>query len=81
LTSAGFADVRLRGLNEPMYFGADPDDAFRFVSEQITDMPDGLDDTGRAHALDTLRASIAVHHTDRGVLYGSAAWLIEAHRP
>ena len=80
LTSAGFVDVRLQGLSEPMYFGPDPDDAFQFISGQFAWMVHDLDADTRGHALDNLRASIADHQTDRGVLYDSAAWLIEARR-
>lgn len=81
LTAAGFADVRLHGLAEPMYFGRDVDDAFRFVIGQFGWLMDGLDEDGRARAADELRASMAGHLTDEGVRYGSAAWLIEARRP
>lgn len=80
LTSAGFADVRLQGLSEPMYFGPDPDDACRFVSGQLAWMVRDLDADTRGRAIDSLRASMADHQTDRGVLYDSAAWLIEARR-
>jgi SAM-dependent methyltransferase len=80
LTSAGFADVRPHSLSEPMYFGRDVDDAFEFVSRQHAGMVKDLDADTRARALDKLRVSMAAHHTDRGVLYDSAAWLIEARR-
>jgi hypothetical protein len=80
LTSAGFSDVQLQGLNEPMYFGPDPDDAFRFVSGQHAGMVRDLDPDTRARALANLRASLVDHHTERGVLYDSAAWLIRARR-
>jgi SAM-dependent methyltransferase len=81
LTAAGFADVRLRGLAEPMYFGPDVDDACRFVLGQFGWLTDELDDADRARAVADLRASLAEHLTDRGVRYASAAWLIEARRP
>jgi SAM-dependent methyltransferase len=80
LTSAGFVDVRVKGLREPMYFGPDPDDACRFISGQFAWMVRDLDADTRARALESLRASMADHWTDRGVCYGSAAWLIEARR-
>jgi SAM-dependent methyltransferase len=80
LTSAGFVDVRLQGLSEPMYFGPDPDDACQFISGQLAWMVRDLDADTRGHALERLRASMADHQTDRGVLYDSAAWLIEARR-
>jgi hypothetical protein len=43
-------------------------------------MVQGLDEDGRARALDALRSTIEAHHTDRGVEYASAAWLITASR-
>jgi SAM-dependent methyltransferase len=78
LEGAGFVDVTLRGIAEPMYVGADPDDAFRFVSGLQGWMLDGLDPEPRARALDALRAALEEHHTDRGVLFDSACWLVEA---
>lgn len=80
LASAGFADVRLEPLSEPMYFGRDVDDACQFVHGQLGGMLDGLDADARARALDDLRTSMAEHQTDRGVHYDSAAWLIRAAR-
>jgi hypothetical protein len=41
-------------------------------------MLDGLDDVGRARALDGLRSTVAAHETDRGVIYESAAWITRA---
>ncbi len=63
-----------------MYFGPDPDDAYQFISGQTAWMVHDLDAETKAHGLDSLRACIADHQTDRGVLYDSAAWLIEARR-
>jgi ubiquinone/menaquinone biosynthesis C-methylase UbiE len=81
LASAGFTDVRMDELAEPMYFGRDADDAFRFVSGQLARMVDDLDDGAKARALDDLRATMAAHQTPRGVYFDSAAWLIQARRP
>jgi SAM-dependent methyltransferase len=80
LSSAGYVDVHLHALSEPMYFGPDADDAFEFVSRQHAGLVKGLDADTAARAFDTLRASLADHQTDRGVFYDSAAWLIEARR-
>ncbi|MFY9808240.1 MAG: class I SAM-dependent methyltransferase [Pseudonocardiaceae bacterium] len=80
LRSAGFEDVALRGLSEPMYFGPDPEDAFRFISGQHAAMVRDLDADARSRVLDNLRTSMADHQTERGVYYDSAAWLIEARR-
>jgi SAM-dependent methyltransferase len=80
LTSAGFVDVRLQGLSEPMYFGRDVDDACRFITGNFGAMINDLDADTRARALDSLRTSLADHQADRGVYYDSAAWLVEARR-
>jgi SAM-dependent methyltransferase len=80
LTEAGFSDVRPQDLREPMYFGPDTEDAFQFVSGQHAGMVGDLDPTTRARALENLRANLADHYTERGVLYDSAAWLIQARR-
>lgn len=78
LHGAGFVDVTLHGLAEPMYFGADPDDAFRFVSGLQAGMVAPLDADARTAALETLRDALEEHHTERGVLFDSACWLVEA---
>ncbi|OXM54154.1 class I SAM-dependent methyltransferase [Amycolatopsis alba] len=81
LTSAGYADVRCTAVNKPMYFGQDVEDAADFIVEQHGGRLSDLDDATRAKAVETLRADLAEHQTDRGVFYGSAAWLVEARRP
>jgi SAM-dependent methyltransferase len=80
LTAAGYVDVRLHGLAEPMYFGPDAEDAFEFVSRQHAGLVKGLDADTTARAFDSLRASLAEHQTGRGVFYDSAAWLVQARR-
>jgi SAM-dependent methyltransferase len=80
LTAAGFTNVQLQGLSAPMYFGPDPDDAYRFVLGLTGWMLEGLDETGRSRALDALRATIAAHDTGHGVTYDSAAWIITAYK-
>ncbi|MEC3978269.1 class I SAM-dependent methyltransferase [Amycolatopsis sp. H20-H5] len=80
LTSAGFTRVRVLDRTEPMYFGRDVDDAFDFVCDQHGGLMKGLDADGRARALDALRVTLSEHETDKGVLYESAAWVIEARR-
>ncbi|WP_410657598.1 class I SAM-dependent methyltransferase [Amycolatopsis sp. lyj-112] len=81
LTSAGYADVRSTAVNKPMYFGQEVDDAAEFIVEQHGGRLSDLDESTRTKAIETLRADLAEHQTDRGVFYDSAAWLIEARRP
>ena len=81
LTSAGFTDMELEGIDEGMWFGTHADDAYRFVLGLLGWMLEGLDDNGRARALDALRSTIATHETADGVIFDSAVWVIRATRP
>lgn len=81
LTAAGFTDIGLEGSHEGMWFGTDADDAHGFVLGLLGWMLEGLDDDGRAHALDALRSRMATHETPDGVVFDSAVWLVRATRP
>jgi len=81
LATAGFRDITLDALHEPMWFGSDPGDAHRFVLGPLGWMLDGLDATARERALDALRATITAHAGSDGITFASAAWLIRAKRP
>ena len=81
LTSVGFSDVRVEGSQAPMWFGADPQDAQRFVLGLMGWMLHGLDDAGRNGALDQLQVILTDHHDASGVSFGSATWTISATRP
>ncbi|MEV6912956.1 methyltransferase domain-containing protein [Amycolatopsis sp. NPDC051071] len=80
LTASGYTDVRSTRLNQSMYFGQDVDDAAEFIVEHHGERARDLDEASRAKVIDALRADLAAHQTDRGVFYGSAAWLVEARR-
>ena len=62
-----------------MSFGTNTGDAIDFVSGLTGWMLQGLDNAGRANALDALRTTIAEHTGDNGVTYRSATWIIQAH--
>lgn len=81
LTSAGFTDIELEGTNEGMWFGIKPGDAYQFVLGLLGWMLEGLDDDGRARALDALRSLMATHETPDGVIFDSAVWVVRATRP
>jgi SAM-dependent methyltransferase len=80
LNAGGFTDVELEGTPAGMWFGNDAEDAHRFVLGLMGWMLEGLDDAGRAQAVDGLRATMAAHETPQGVVFGSAAWTIRAAR-
>ena len=56
--AAGFADIELTPLEAGMWFGNDAGDASGFVLGLMGWMLEGLDDSGRARALDNLRATV-----------------------
>jgi SAM-dependent methyltransferase len=80
LASAGFNGITLTGLREPMWFGADTDDAHSFVLGLMGWMLQGLDDAGRQRAVDDLRATLFEHQSGDGVMFDSATWLVKATR-
>ena len=81
LESAGLVDVQLTGVREPMFYGADVDDACGFLEQHFGGLTEGLDDGTRDRALRELRADLTAHRTRDGVHYESAAWLVRARRP
>jgi len=80
LTAAGFIDVFLTGLHHSMWFGADADDAYEFLSGQFAGGLAEMPETTRWTALKSLRGTLVDHATSDGVVYDSAAWLITASR-
>jgi SAM-dependent methyltransferase len=81
LTEAGFTGIELEGADEAMWFGADAEDAYRFVLGLLGWMLEGLDDDRRARALDALRSTMVAHETGDGVTFDSAVWVIRATHP
>lgn len=83
LDAAGFAEVSLTDLHEPIYYGPDVATAFdavltlRMAQDPLAEL--AADD--RERALERLRATLAAHESDRGVWFDSRAWIVTAHRP
>jgi len=82
LGGAGFTDIELEAVDEPMEVGPDADHAYEFVSQIgiVEGLLDGIDDAGRAEGLSNLRDLLKSHESDQGVLLPTAAWLITATR-
>jgi SAM-dependent methyltransferase len=80
LGEAGYRDVQVAGNVGPMWFGVDAADASAFILGGQGWMLDGLDDAGRAVALDALRATTEAHETADGVTFASATWITTARR-
>jgi SAM-dependent methyltransferase len=82
LGDAGFGEIALTPIDEPMWFGRDAADAWSFwgASGVVRGLSHGLDDDARTGAHATLQRALADHETPEGVLIGSASWLITARR-
>jgi hypothetical protein len=81
LDAAGFTHIHLDPRREAMWFGEDADGARRFVLGLLGWMLEGLDGEGRQRAAENLTATLTAHDTGHGVLYESAAWIVQATRP
>jgi SAM-dependent methyltransferase len=80
LEGAGFRDVRFHGVEHPLVFGADADEAHAFLMGLSGWMIAELDDAARAAASERLRAMLEAHAGPTGLALASAAWLITARR-
>jgi ubiquinone/menaquinone biosynthesis C-methylase UbiE len=80
LGAAGFEDVALREVREPMCFGDTVDEAYEYLSAHFGPVTADYDEELKARAFAALHADVAAHLTGDGVLYGSAAWLVTARR-
>jgi ubiquinone/menaquinone biosynthesis C-methylase UbiE len=81
-TAAGFAEVDVVDVGEPVYYGPDAEHAraavleLRLAKELIAD----LDAESAERALDRLCATLDAHDTGDGVRFDSRAWLVTARR-
>lgn len=82
LGTAGYVDVDLQPIDEPMDLGTDVADAMAFARTMgiVEGLSHDLDAAQRAEAMTRIEALFAAHETPDGVLIGSAAWLITARR-
>ena len=80
--TTGYVDTAVTAVEEPMWVGADEEDAYAFLSGMglVRGFTEQLDPAARNDALDRLRKLVAAHVTDEGVVFGSAAWLVTARR-
>jgi SAM-dependent methyltransferase len=83
LAASGFTAASFTEVDEPVYYGPDPDVAYDLVlglrdpQERLA----GLDAAAAARARQRLRAVLAEHDTGSGVYFGSRAWIVTARRP
>jgi SAM-dependent methyltransferase len=82
LRAAGFAQVAIEQVEEPVWAGSDAADALLFFSNTglARGLLQDLDDAARASAIGSLKETMVERETADGVEFGSAAWLITAQR-
>lgn len=82
LGTAGFVDVGIADVHEPVYYGADAAAAFDLVRDmrQPRDLLARMDAASAQRVLVRLREMLAAHETGKGVLFDSRAWLVTARR-
>jgi SAM-dependent methyltransferase len=82
LRQAGYGDAQAQARVEPFWAGRDADDAYAFVSRTgvVRGLLDGLPADQVEQGLAQLRASLAAHESEDGVVYGSSAWLFTGTR-
>lgn len=82
LRAAGFRDVDVRGVREPMLIGSDPDDVVQFI--RGTGLARGLlekvDDHAAERATKAIWEALVPYQRPDGVWLGSASWLVTARR-
>jgi SAM-dependent methyltransferase len=80
LRGAGFTDVRVADVRAPVLFGRDPLAARDVMARLLSWMLDGRSPAERDRAGSRLLATMQAHDGPDGVAFGSAAWLVTAHR-
>ena len=81
LRAAGFADIGLTDVDEPVYYGPDTAAALDWVRgfAGTTEFLKRLDPAAAARALARLRDALAARMSDEGVWFNARAWIVTAH--
>lgn len=80
LESAGLQRVRATPVEAPVMLGRDVEEAMAFIATGFRWNSSHLGDRDAHESLAALRADVEAHN-ERGVRYGSAAWIVTAVRP
>ncbi|MCW6006501.1 class I SAM-dependent methyltransferase [Micromonospora sp. CPCC 205371] len=82
LAAAGFADVGVTEVREPVYYGPDTAAAYEFVTSMsyTQKLLATMDAQTAERAHRRLRAALAEHDTGSGVYIGARTWIITGRR-
>jgi SAM-dependent methyltransferase len=82
LRAAGFADIGLTDVHEPIYYGPDTTAALAWVRgfACTNKVLKRLDPAAAARALARLRDALTARMSDEGVWFDSRAWIVTARR-
>jgi SAM-dependent methyltransferase len=80
LRGAGFVDVRIVDVREPLVLGRDPLAARDVMARLLSWMLDGRSPAECDEARSRLLATMQAHDGPDGVAFGSAAWLVTADK-
>jgi ubiquinone/menaquinone biosynthesis C-methylase UbiE len=83
LTDAGFGDLQLGDVQEPVFYGSDSAAALEFVRgfQSTRDALAALSADDAERALERLRELLEAHRTpDAGVAFDSRAWIVSGRR-
>jgi SAM-dependent methyltransferase len=80
LRGAGWTDVQVVDVREPVLFGPDPVAARDVLADLLSWLLDGRDTAERERARAALLAVMRAHDGPDGVAFDSAAWLVTADR-
>jgi SAM-dependent methyltransferase len=80
LQDSGFIDIDIEGVHEPLWFGADIEEALAFISDLgiARALLHDLDESSRSNALARLRDLLVDHATADGITFASSAWMVTA---
>jgi SAM-dependent methyltransferase len=82
LRAAGFADIGVASVEEPIYFGPDTPAAVDWVRRFscTSELLERLDPTAATRALARLRDALAARMSEEGVWFDARAWIVTARR-
>jgi SAM-dependent methyltransferase len=80
VSGAGFGQVSVEPVEDPLWLGTDSDDAVAFISGTgvARELLEGVDETTAARATESVRAALDPYAGPEGVWLGSASWLATA---